>query len=134
MRRAIKSWLLGLLSFGLIATFDGVAQDSAIPGVWRGTSTCTVANSPCHDEVDVYRIAAMAGKPGWFSVSADKIVNGQEVEMGSGDWRFNPKTQALNYEFDRGVFNLTLSGKHLDGTLKLPDGTLYRRIHLEKEL
>jgi hypothetical protein len=31
--------------------------DTLLIGTWKGTSICQVKNSPCHDEVVVYRIS-----------------------------------------------------------------------------
>ena len=104
-----------------------------IAGVWRGHSVCTVKNSPCHDEVNVYRISPIAERPGEFLVSADKIVDGQEQEMGSANWNYDEPSHTLSYRFAKGTFRLTLHGEKLDGDLKLPDGTLYRQIYLQRD-
>jgi hypothetical protein len=42
-------------------------------------------------------------------------------------------THVLSYEFPNGVFRLKTEGERLQGDLKLPDGTLYRQIYLQKE-
>jgi hypothetical protein len=47
-----------------------------IPGAWRGKSVCMVANSPCHDETNVYRISSIAGKSASFSIIGSKVVDG----------------------------------------------------------
>ena len=108
-------------------------EQSQIAGVWRGNSVCTVKNSPCHDEVNVYHISEIAGRPGWFFVSADKIVNGREVVMGTGDWKYEKEAHALIYDFERGTFRLNIGDGKMEGDLKLKDGTVYRLIHLQKE-
>ena len=109
------------------------ASDEQVAGVWRGHSVCVVRNSPCHDEVNVYRVSAIAAKPGIYFVSGNKIVDGKEEVMGTGEWKYDAKTRELVYEFPRGVFRLRIEGGKMEGDLKLPDGTLYRRIYLEKE-
>src|SRR5947209_16395968 len=55
---------------------------STVLGTWRGTSTCLVRPSACHDEVVVYRITP---GPTRDSVAFDalKIVRGQEEDMGT---------------------------------------------------
>lgn len=80
-------------------------------GTWRGTSTCTVHPSPCHDEIVVYRITR-PGPGDSLSIDARKIVNGQEEVMGvigctaasggqltctipNGTWRFNVRGDSL---------------------------------------
>jgi len=61
----------------------GQAEDmrSRIAGVWRGHSECAVKNSPCHDEVNVYRFSKIAGDANKFSGATSKIVDGKEVVM-----------------------------------------------------
>ena len=109
------------------------SPDEQVAGVWRGHSVCTVKSSPCHDEVNVYRVSVVAGKPGAYLVAADKIVDGKEVEMGTGEWTFDSMSHSLVYVFPKGTFRLKVTGGKMEGELKLPDGTLYRQIWLEKE-
>ena len=111
----------------------GASSNEQVAGVWRGHSVCTVKSSPCHDEVNVYRVSAVAGKPEAYLVAADKIVDGKEVEMGTGEWTFDSKSHSLVYVFPKGTFRLKVTGGKMEGELKLPDGTLYRQIWLEKE-
>jgi hypothetical protein len=106
---------------------------SPIAGVWRGNSECTVKDSPCHDEVNVYRFSEIAEKAGRYSGSASKVVNGKEVDMGTLEWTYDAAKQALESEFARGKFRLIINGNKIEGTLTLPDHTLYRRIHLRKD-
>ena len=58
-------------------------SQSQITGTWRGNSECVLKNSPCRDEINVYRFSEVAGKPGWFSGVGSKLVNGKEISMGS---------------------------------------------------
>jgi len=109
------------------------AGADAVAGVWRGHSVCMVKNSPCHDEVNVYRVSIIPEKPGVFFVSGNKVVDGKEEVMGTGEWTYNSGTHLLTYEFPRGVFRLKVEGEKMEGDLKLPDGTLYRQIFLKKD-
>jgi hypothetical protein len=104
---------------------------STIAGVWRGHSVCEDKNSPCHDEVNVYRFSTVPGSPDEFSVTASKVVDGKEIVMGSGEWKYDEKTKVV----ESGVppIRLALNGKKMEGALRLADGTVYRRIYLEKE-
>ena len=104
---------------------------STIIGVWRGHSVCTDKNSACHDEVNVYRFAAISGKPNEFTVTASKVVDGKEIVMGSGDWKFDEKKKVL--ETEKPPIRMAIEGKKMEGVLSLADGTVYRRIYLEKE-
>jgi hypothetical protein len=63
---------------------DGAEQKLA--GTWRGDSLCVEKGTACHDEVAVYRIAAIAGKPDYLMVSGGKVVDGKEIVMGTGEW------------------------------------------------
>lgn len=103
-----------------------------IAGMWRGHSVCEDKNSPCHDEVNVYRFTPVDGKANVFVVTASKIVDGKEVVMGSGsEWKYDEKTQTVVCE--KPAIRLTIDGKKMEGALSLPDGKVYRRIYLAKE-
>ena len=104
---------------------------AAVTGVWRGNSNCMVKDSPCHDEVNVYRIAKVNGKPNVVTVTADKIVNGKEIVMGTLESRYDAQKHSLD-SLD-GRFHFTIDGNKMEGALTLPDGTVYRRIHLKRE-
>ena len=121
-------------------------------GSWRGTSTCMVKDSPCRDEIIVYRISAVAGKPRTFSVMGSKIVEGREVVMGTGEWMYDAASHALKFDSPHGKFVLFIRGDKMEGGLLRehpaihapipcdpfdctgpPDSDLYfRRIHLTK--
>lgn len=66
-----------------------------------------------------------------FSVTASKVVNGQEVVMGTSEWKYDEKKQVV--ECERPSIQLKISGDKMEGALKLDDGTVYRRIYLKKE-
>jgi len=109
------------------------AEDAhtTIVGVWRGHSVCTDKNSACHDEINVYRFTVISGRPNWFTVTASKVVDGKEIVMGSGEWKFDEKKKVL--ETERPMIRMTIEGKKMEGALSLAHGTVYRRIYLEKE-
>lgn len=111
-----------------------VADDAGatIEGVWRGHSVCEDKKSPCHDEVNVYRFAAVAGKPHAFMVTASKVVDGKEIVMGSGEWKYDEAKKTL--ESEQPPIRMTIDSKKMEGALRLADGTVYRRIYLAKEL
>jgi hypothetical protein len=126
---------LALMSIGLSASPQTPSQ---ILGTWRGNSVCTVSNSPCHDEVNIYRFSEISGKPSSFSCTASKIVDGKEIVMGSSDWTYDSAKHLLQTTTPNPSIRLTLSttasaAETLDGALTLPDGTIYRRIHLTKD-
>ena len=126
-----------VLAIGILFCFSSAtkveAQEdrSRIAGVWRGNSECARKGGPCHDEINVYRFSDVAGKPGWFSVAGSKVVDGREVAMGVLAWKYDPDKRSLQSE--DGAFQFTIAGDTMDGTLTLPDKTVYRRIHLRRE-
>jgi len=104
---------------------------STIAGVWRGHSVCVDKNSPCRDETNVYRFSKVAGKADEFLVTGSKVVDGKEIEMGSGSCKYNEKKKAV--ECEQPQMRLTIDGKKMEGTLSLANGSAYRRIYLERE-
>lgn len=102
-----------------------------IAGVWRGHSECAVKDSPCHDEINVYRFSKDSADPNKFSVKASKVVDGKEVVMGTSEWTYDEKNQVM--ECEKPSIRLTIHGDKMEGALTLDDGTVYRRIYLKKE-
>src|SRR6202007_3461106 len=70
--------VLAVMLLGAATTGGQVEAAPQVAGVWRGTSGCMVKNSPCHDETNVYRITAIAGKSYRYRVAGRKIGAGQE--------------------------------------------------------
>lgn len=110
-----------------------LAQDtSQLVGNWTGESICQVKNSPCQNEQVVYHISK-SKEPGQVTVSADKIVDGKAINMGTGDYTYDGKNGTLLNETAGRVWRFTVQGKKMEGTLTLPDKTVYRRVTLKKE-
>lgn len=156
------SVILAVVCFTSVPSFAQIATKKPVPleapvqlaGTWRGNSVCMVKDSPCRDEVNVYHIAAVAGKADTYSVTGSKIVEGREVEMGTTEWTYDPKRRLLESKTPAGEFRLTLQhdGSLEGGVLQQhpvapsaaipcdpmpcrepPDSELYyRRIHLTK--
>jgi len=114
------------------ANSTNTGADSKLAGTWRGDSLCVEKGTACHDEVAVYRIAAISGKPGALLVSGGKVVDGKEIVMGTGEWRYDSAKRTLSVELPRGVITLKADGDKLEGTFTLPDKTILRRIALKK--
>jgi hypothetical protein len=110
------------------------SDDSAFLGDWRGESICVVRESACHDEDSLYHVTKLAEKPGWVSMRLDKIVDGKPVTMGVMDCSYNAAKHSLECEFPRGVMRFSVSDDKMEGTMTLPDGTLWRKITLKKTL
>jgi len=101
-------------------------------GDWTGESICTVKASACHDERVIYHITE-PDSAGNLKIQADKVVNGTPDDMGTFDCTYNKKTSSIECTMKNGVWHFDVNGDKMQGTLKLPDGTLYRRITLTKE-
>lgn len=105
---------------------------SRIAGTWRGHSECVERNGPCHDEINVYRFSEISGRPGWFSGTGSKIVDGNEIAMGTMEWKYDSEKHSLQSD-GAATVRLVITGKAMDGDLTLRNKTVIRRIHLEKE-
>jgi hypothetical protein len=142
-----RKWLAGLLGLSALAafTFSGFAigsrdsdglmavQDAELLyGSWVGESICQVKESACHDEKALY-IVGKSDAPGKVSVTADKIVDGKPVEMGTMDFSYNPKTGVLYAEYKYGAWKFTVKGEKMEGTLTTPDKVVFRRVTLNKQ-
>lgn len=79
----------------------------------------------------MYRFSRIEGRLNTFTVIASKIVDGREVVMGSSEWKYDEKEQVV--ECEKPPIQLTIHADKMEGTLKLDDGAVYRRIYLKKE-
>lgn len=110
---------------------------SSLVGTWRGTSTCLVRPSACHDEIAVYHISRFTADTTKLTVQANKIVNGVEENMGTLEpCTFTSKTRTLSCPMPPGVrpgeWRFTFTGNAIDGGLWVPGGTKFREIHARK--
>lgn len=125
-----------LLSTALAATSSAQTakpDNDTLVGDWRGDSVCVVRPSACNDEKALYHIKQLGGQANHFSVRADKIVNGQAVEMGDMECGYAPEQHLLTCSTPKLVLHLTLKSNRLNGTMNLADGTLWRNISLKKD-
>ena len=119
---------------------DKDASDSLskVLGDWEGESICVDKNRPaCKNEHVVYHIKKKEGEADTVSLAADKIINGKPEEMGVLECKYDASKSTLTCEFTvnstHGVFEYTIKGDEMEGTLKiLPAGTLGRRVHVKK--
>lgn len=129
-----------LLTFVLAISINcGSVSNVSVPsgatgpaGTWTGDSICTVKSSPCRDEHVIYRIAEpdAAGK---FQIQADKVVDGKPEFMGTIDCEYDKAASSAECRMNNGVWQFTIAGNKMDGTLKLTDGTLYRTISVRRQ-
>ena len=96
-------------------------------GTWRGTSTCLVRPSACHDEVTVYRITRV-GAGDSVSIDAFKIVNGQEEEMGVLPCRADAPNTHVTCAMPTSTWRFTVRGDSLVGELWHPNNVKFRDV------
>ena len=120
-----------------IAVLSAIAAQSPpkedVTGIWRGQSICGPSLPACTNETVVYDIRAIAGKPDVVLIRADKIVNGQTVTMGTGEWKHDAARHVLIWEQPSRTWLLTIKGSTIDGTLTGADKTVVRRMTLKKD-
>ena len=117
----------------LIGSKSFSQEKTDIVGTWKGTSICQVKNSPCHDETVVYYITKL-DSANLFKVSANKIVNNAEENMGDLNLTYDPSTHTLlSIDTERGdTWKFIVKGKKMEGTLVYKKD-LYRIINVTKE-
>ena len=109
------------------AAAQQAASATGAIGVWRGTSTCLVHPSPCHDEIVVYRITGATGSDS-ITMDARKIVNAQEEEMGVLACRLARGGASFTCPMRNGVWRFAIRRDSLVGELRLPDDTRFRDV------
>jgi hypothetical protein len=126
--------LIAILLFTAFLSVYGIdrANKPGPAGIWKGESICTIKTSPCHDEKVVYRITEpdSAGK---LTVQMDKIVNGAPENMAKLDCNFSASGRTLTCPMRNGEWKFIVDQNSMNGTLSLPDGTLYRKISVQKQ-
>jgi hypothetical protein len=128
---SLLSWKTALILLTACATL--AAQAAGLAGVWRGESICVQQGTACNNEQVVYYIDAIPNHLDQVQIRADKIVNGKAVTMGSGPWAFDADHQTLKWETPHQVWLLSIHGPRMQGNLTLSDGTLVRKMTLQKE-
>jgi hypothetical protein len=88
-------------------------------------------NTPAKDEVVVWHIAK-GREPGTLRVRADKIVNGRNITMGTLPFKYDKAQKTIVCEYRHGVWRLTVKENSMEGSLTLSDGTILRRVKLER--
>jgi hypothetical protein len=128
MIRRMSMYALVLLSLWSVA-FAQTGKPAEVLGTWEGESTCTVRPSACHDEHVIYEVTQGAGTK--LKMSADKVVNGERQNMGDLECSYDGKT--LSCPIPRAMWAFEVSGSKLTGTLKLSDGSLFRKVEAARK-
>jgi len=59
-------------------------------------------------------------------------VDGKPVTMGTVECSYDREKHSLECSFPNGVLQFEVRGNLMQGTMKLPDGTLWRKLNLKK--
>jgi hypothetical protein len=111
----------------IVSCIHAIAEqkNAEVIGTWEGESRCTVRPSPCNDEHVIYDIAKTDGGD-QLKISMDKVVDGKRLNMGELPCSY--ESPVLKCTHARGNWEFAVEGKKMTGTLRLTDGTIYRRI------
>jgi hypothetical protein len=119
--------LAGALAHSAIAQSPAQASATTPIGIWRGTSSCLVRPSACHDEIVVYRITPMKAADS-VSIDGFRIVRGEEQSMGVLGCRLVRGSGQITCTIPHGVWRFTARNDSLTGELRLPDNTRFRDV------
>ena len=112
----------------LFAAVALAGDPQKIEGVWKGESLCTGVLPACKDEKVIYTFRAPAAD-GTVWASADKVVDGQRVNMGTSTYQYDQAHGILTWQ----RWKLTIQGSSIEGTLTLASGEVARKMKLAKE-
>jgi len=137
MRRGIIAKFIATMCAviaGAGATHGALVADDGtkLAGNWSGDSICLDGQSACHDEKVIYRISLYPDDSTRVKVQGDKIVNGQAVTMGVGDYKWDEKTTTLTHDDQFGAWKIVVKGDAMDGVMTSPAGTPFRHLILKK--
>ena len=128
------SFAMALAAIGMFGACLRAAEGRIdVVGVWRGESVCASSAGACHNESVVYYVKEVANRPEVVFIQADKIVDGRAVTMGSSEWRYDRAGATLEWRTDRQTWRLKVIGNRMEGTLTMADGTVFRKVTLEKD-
>jgi hypothetical protein len=117
-------------SLDLLKNNDDVQDTNSPEGTWRGRSICISQSSGCHDEEVVYRITRDKGSNS-YHVDADKIVNGEAINMGPLVFSFDQTKGILSNETGKNSWRFNISSDRMEGSL-MRDHEALRKITLVK--
>jgi len=122
-----------LLTLTLLLLIGNFSTAQTLDGNWKGTSVFQTKNSSCRDEIVVYHISKNSGNNS-YRISASKIIEGKENDMGALIFSFDPKRKIL-YLIDsvqQVKWEFKVMGKEMHGTLT-SKGKLFRIVDLKRE-
>ncbi len=133
------SFLFLIFSFVLCGAAIGQVKPEwkDVIGTWQGDSTCTVPNSPCHDEQALYRVKPDKNDPDKLELEAFKVVNNRPEFIGVLGCKYADQEKVLTCSGNsakRDVWTFNVGDSTMDGTLTTgKEKTVYRKITLKKK-
>jgi hypothetical protein len=103
-----------------------------LTGDWKGESICLANKPQCKDEKVVYHFAEPDGS-GLVEVSADKIVDGRAIGMGTVKMQYDKEKGTLFAQDGPRLWRFTIHGKSMEGTLTVPDNVVMRKVTLTRD-
>ena len=120
-----------LLSITSVVALSAADQPK-LAGDWKGESICLANKPPCTDEKVVYHFAEPDGS-GSVEISADKIVDGRAIGMGTVKMQYDKNKGTLSAQGGPRIWRLSIHGKTMDGTLTVPDNVVMRKVTLTRD-
>ena len=118
---------------------EGAPANDAFLGDWDGTSSCVdkVKFPACKDEIVVYHVVASPAGDSHATMTADKIVDGKALNMGTLEFQFDSNLKAWTSELKNpngsALWSFRVTGSELSGTLAhLPSNDLIRKVTAKK--
>jgi hypothetical protein len=110
---------------------QAASQDSPL-GDWRGMSVCQVRPSGCRDEDSLYHFRTGDAKGGDLQLRAEKIVDGQPVTLGTRPCSRSVSGQLECRISESAMLLFDVRGSLMKGVFKMSDGTVWRRLSLQR--
>jgi hypothetical protein len=132
----IAAALCLLLSICTSASSTSSAKAKLL-GTWEGESKCAAADSACHDEHVIYRVATVKHDASKLALHGYKVVKGQLIFMGTLEcqqYRDQATLSCTGNTPKKDAWEFKVSGRIMTGTLTVgEEKTLYRRINVKKK-
>jgi hypothetical protein len=110
---------------------------SNLLGTWEGESKCAAADTACHDEHVIYRIATVKHVPGKLALHGYKVLKGQLIFMGTLECLHHPDQATLTCTGNtpkKDIWEFKISGRVMTGTFTRGEEKVpYRRINVRKK-
>lgn len=116
---------------------SATTADTKLLGTWEGESKCAVAESACHDEHVIYRIATVKHFHGKLVLHGYKVLKGQLIFMGTLDCLHNSEQATLTCTGNppkKDIWEFKVSDRLMTGTLTRGEEKIpYRRINVTRK-